>query len=97
MPITIIAKPSCLHGLDLESWENKQADITNKRWCRLHNIMFILREETCGHMTNQVRLTLMIISVPSQVKADIKKRVRDDTDFNSQQFPNAHRAFSSDS
>ncbi|KAM7421415.1 hypothetical protein PAMA_015511 [Pampus argenteus] len=32
-----------------------------------------------------------------QVKADIKKRVRDDQDFNSQQFPNAHRAFSSDS
>ncbi|XP_044214348.1 large proline-rich protein BAG6-like [Thunnus albacares] len=32
-----------------------------------------------------------------QVKADIKKRVRDDPDFNSQQFPNAHRAFSSDS
>uniref|UniRef100_A0A3B4TSR5 BCL2-associated athanogene 6 n=1 Tax=Seriola dumerili TaxID=41447 RepID=A0A3B4TSR5_SERDU len=32
-----------------------------------------------------------------QVKADIKKRVREDPDFNSQQFPNAHRAFSSDS
>ncbi|KAF7656817.1 hypothetical protein LDENG_00035900 [Lucifuga dentata] len=32
-----------------------------------------------------------------QVKADIKKRVREDVDFNSQQFPNAHRAFSSDS
>ncbi|XP_027142627.1 large proline-rich protein BAG6 isoform X3 [Larimichthys crocea] len=32
-----------------------------------------------------------------QVKADIKKRVREDADFNSQQFPNAHRAFSSDS
>ncbi|KAM8826231.1 large proline-rich protein BAG6-like isoform 3-T3 [Synchiropus picturatus] len=32
-----------------------------------------------------------------QVKTDIKKRVRDDADFNSEQFPNAHRAFSSDS
>uniref|UniRef100_A0A4W6BPW8 BCL2-associated athanogene 6 n=1 Tax=Lates calcarifer TaxID=8187 RepID=A0A4W6BPW8_LATCA len=32
-----------------------------------------------------------------QVKTDIKKRVREDPDFNSQQFPNAHRAFSSDS
>lgn len=32
-----------------------------------------------------------------QVKADIKKRVRDDPDFNSQQFPSAHGAFSSDS
>uniref|UniRef100_A0A8C5E1Z4 Large proline-rich protein BAG6 n=1 Tax=Gouania willdenowi TaxID=441366 RepID=A0A8C5E1Z4_GOUWI len=32
-----------------------------------------------------------------QVKTDIKKRVRDDPDFSSQQFPNAHRAFSSDS
>uniref|UniRef100_A0A3Q4BP03 BCL2-associated athanogene 6 n=1 Tax=Mola mola TaxID=94237 RepID=A0A3Q4BP03_MOLML len=31
-----------------------------------------------------------------QVKADIKKRVREDSDFNSQQFPNAHGAFSSD-
>ncbi|XP_024917459.1 large proline-rich protein BAG6-like [Cynoglossus semilaevis] len=31
-----------------------------------------------------------------QVKADIKKRVREDPDFDSQQFPNAHRAFSSD-
>lgn len=34
---------------------------------------------------------------PSQVKADLKRRVREDSDFNSQQFPNAHRAFSSDS
>uniref|UniRef100_A0A674PCC8 BCL2-associated athanogene 6 n=1 Tax=Takifugu rubripes TaxID=31033 RepID=A0A674PCC8_TAKRU len=32
-----------------------------------------------------------------QVKADIKRRVREDSDFNSQQFPNADRAFSSDS
>ncbi|XP_049438785.1 large proline-rich protein BAG6 isoform X1 [Epinephelus fuscoguttatus] len=32
-----------------------------------------------------------------QVKADIKKRVREDPDFNPQQFPNGHRAFSSDS
>uniref|UniRef100_G3PJ62 BCL2-associated athanogene 6 n=1 Tax=Gasterosteus aculeatus aculeatus TaxID=481459 RepID=G3PJ62_GASAC len=32
-----------------------------------------------------------------KVKADIKKRVREDPDFNSQQSPNAHRAFSSDS
>uniref|UniRef100_A0A8C5E0R4 Large proline-rich protein BAG6 n=1 Tax=Gouania willdenowi TaxID=441366 RepID=A0A8C5E0R4_GOUWI len=32
-----------------------------------------------------------------KVKTDIKKRVRDDPDFSSQQFPNAHRAFSSDS
>ncbi|XP_068610999.1 large proline-rich protein BAG6 [Brachionichthys hirsutus] len=32
-----------------------------------------------------------------QVKADLKKRVREDPDFNPQQFPNAHRAFSSDS
>ncbi|KAK2844972.1 hypothetical protein Q5P01_011631 [Channa striata] len=32
-----------------------------------------------------------------QVKSDIKKRVREDPDFSSQQFPNAHRAFSSDS
>ncbi|XP_039661278.1 large proline-rich protein BAG6 isoform X3 [Perca fluviatilis] len=32
-----------------------------------------------------------------QVKADIKKRVREDPEFNAQQFPNAHRAFSSDS
>ncbi|XP_067093317.1 large proline-rich protein BAG6 [Osmerus mordax] len=32
-----------------------------------------------------------------QVKADIKKRVREDPDFTHQQFPNAHRAFSSDS
>ncbi|XP_068425334.1 large proline-rich protein BAG6 isoform X2 [Clinocottus analis] len=32
-----------------------------------------------------------------QVKADIKKRVREDPDFNSQHSPNAHRAFSSDS
>ncbi|XP_040900002.1 large proline-rich protein BAG6 [Toxotes jaculatrix] len=32
-----------------------------------------------------------------QVKTDIKKRVREDPDFSSQQFPNAHRAFSSDS
>ncbi|XP_073340946.1 large proline-rich protein BAG6 isoform X2 [Pagrus major] len=32
-----------------------------------------------------------------QVKTDIKKRVREDQDFNSQQFPNSHRAFSSDS
>ncbi|KAM3614581.1 uncharacterized protein V6R79_016407 [Siganus canaliculatus] len=32
-----------------------------------------------------------------QVKTDIKKRVREDPDFNSQQFPNSHRAFSSDS
>ncbi|XP_074508890.1 large proline-rich protein BAG6 isoform X8 [Sebastes fasciatus] len=32
-----------------------------------------------------------------QVKADIKKRVREDPDFNTQNSPNAHRAFSSDS
>uniref|UniRef100_A0A3Q3FN06 BCL2-associated athanogene 6 n=1 Tax=Labrus bergylta TaxID=56723 RepID=A0A3Q3FN06_9LABR len=32
-----------------------------------------------------------------QVKSDIKKRVREDPDFNSQKFPNSHRAFSSDS
>ncbi|XP_043974320.1 large proline-rich protein BAG6 isoform X4 [Gambusia affinis] len=32
-----------------------------------------------------------------QVKADVKKRVREDPDFNSQQFPNTHRAFSPDS
>ncbi|XP_028984008.1 large proline-rich protein BAG6 isoform X2 [Betta splendens] len=32
-----------------------------------------------------------------QVKSDIKKRVRDDQDFSSQQFPNTHRAFSPDS
>uniref|UniRef100_A0A3Q0T7Y2 BCL2-associated athanogene 6 n=1 Tax=Amphilophus citrinellus TaxID=61819 RepID=A0A3Q0T7Y2_AMPCI len=32
-----------------------------------------------------------------QVKTDIKKRVREDPDFNSQQFPNSHRAFSPDS
>ncbi|XP_017295601.1 large proline-rich protein BAG6 isoform X2 [Kryptolebias marmoratus] len=32
-----------------------------------------------------------------QVKADVKKRVREDQDFNPQQFPNSHRAFSSDS
>lgn len=32
-----------------------------------------------------------------QVKADIKKRVREDPDFNSQLFPNTHRAFSPDS
>uniref|UniRef100_H3C606 Bag6 BAG-similar domain-containing protein n=1 Tax=Tetraodon nigroviridis TaxID=99883 RepID=H3C606_TETNG len=32
-----------------------------------------------------------------QVKADLKRRVREDSDFNSQQFPNTHRAFSSDS
>ncbi|XP_068179559.1 large proline-rich protein BAG6 isoform X2 [Antennarius striatus] len=32
-----------------------------------------------------------------QVKSDLKKRVREDPDFNPQQFPNAHRAFSSDS
>ncbi|XP_037641344.1 large proline-rich protein BAG6 isoform X6 [Sebastes umbrosus] len=32
-----------------------------------------------------------------QVKADIKKRVREDPDFNTQHSPNAHRAFSSDS
>ncbi|XP_042160323.1 large proline-rich protein BAG6-like [Oncorhynchus tshawytscha] len=32
-----------------------------------------------------------------QVKKDIKKRVREDPDFSSQQFPNTHRAFSSDS
>ncbi|KAM9807099.1 large proline-rich protein BAG6 isoform X2 [Syngnathus typhle] len=32
-----------------------------------------------------------------QVKADIKKRVRDDADFSAQQFPDAHRAFLSDS
>ncbi|XP_011484076.1 large proline-rich protein BAG6 isoform X2 [Oryzias latipes] len=32
-----------------------------------------------------------------QVKSDIKKRVREDPDFNPQQFPNVHRAFSSDS
>ncbi|CAF88944.1 unnamed protein product, partial [Tetraodon nigroviridis] len=31
-----------------------------------------------------------------QVKADLKRRVREDSDFNSQQFPNTHRAFSSD-
>uniref|UniRef100_A0A7N8XH78 BCL2-associated athanogene 6 n=1 Tax=Mastacembelus armatus TaxID=205130 RepID=A0A7N8XH78_9TELE len=36
-------------------------------------------------------------SYAEQVKTDIKKRVREDPDFNSQQFPNAHRAFSSDS
>lgn len=41
-------------------------------------------------------LYLWHLCVP-QVKADIKKRVREDPDFNSQQFPNAHRAFSSDS
>uniref|UniRef100_A0A674B2T5 BCL2-associated athanogene 6 n=1 Tax=Salmo trutta TaxID=8032 RepID=A0A674B2T5_SALTR len=29
-----------------------------------------------------------------QVKKDIKKRVREDPDFSSQQFPNTHRAFS---
>lgn len=32
-----------------------------------------------------------------QVKADLKKRVREDPDFSSQQFPNSHRAFSPDS
>ncbi|XP_077455279.1 large proline-rich protein BAG6-like isoform X2 [Stigmatopora argus] len=32
-----------------------------------------------------------------QVKSDIKKRVRDDADFSAQQFPDAHRAFLSDS
>uniref|UniRef100_A0A3Q2CXS7 BCL2-associated athanogene 6 n=1 Tax=Cyprinodon variegatus TaxID=28743 RepID=A0A3Q2CXS7_CYPVA len=32
-----------------------------------------------------------------QVKADVKKRVRDDPEFNPQQFPNAHRAFAPDS
>ncbi|KAM9851863.1 large proline-rich protein BAG6-like isoform 2-T2 [Aulostomus maculatus] len=31
-----------------------------------------------------------------QVKEDIKKRVRDDPDFISEQFPNSHRAFSPD-
>ncbi|XP_013881871.1 large proline-rich protein BAG6 isoform X2 [Austrofundulus limnaeus] len=31
-----------------------------------------------------------------QVKADVKKRVREDSDFNPQQFPNSHRAFSAD-
>ncbi|XP_078146530.1 large proline-rich protein BAG6 isoform X2 [Centroberyx gerrardi] len=29
-----------------------------------------------------------------QVKSDIKERVRDDPDYNSQRFPNTHRAFS---
>ncbi|MEQ2168408.1 hypothetical protein GOODEAATRI_014000, partial [Goodea atripinnis] len=37
------------------------------------------------------------MSISPQVKADVKKRVREDPDFNSQQFPNAHRAFSPDS
>ncbi|XP_072317777.1 large proline-rich protein BAG6 isoform X2 [Eucyclogobius newberryi] len=32
-----------------------------------------------------------------QVKSDLKKRLREDPDFASQQFPNAHRAFSPDS
>lgn len=32
-----------------------------------------------------------------QVKSDLKKRLRDDPDFSSQQFPNSHRAFSPDS
>ncbi|XP_033836602.1 large proline-rich protein BAG6 [Periophthalmus magnuspinnatus] len=32
-----------------------------------------------------------------QVKSDLKKRVREDPDFSSQQFPNSHRAFSPDS
>ncbi|KAK0155546.1 Large proline-rich protein bag6-B [Merluccius polli] len=32
-----------------------------------------------------------------QVKADLKRRVEDDPDFNAQQFPNAHQAFSPDS
>ncbi|XP_056141602.1 large proline-rich protein BAG6 isoform X2 [Lampris incognitus] len=32
-----------------------------------------------------------------QVKTDIKKRVREDPDFSSEQFPNTHTAFSSDS
>ncbi|KAF7227592.1 large proline-rich protein BAG6 isoform X1 [Nothobranchius furzeri] len=31
-----------------------------------------------------------------QVKADVKKRLREDPDFSPQKFPNAHRAFSSD-
>lgn len=30
----------------------------------------------------------------NQVKSDIKERVRDDPDYNSQRFPNTHRAFS---
>ncbi|KAG7276568.1 hypothetical protein CRUP_019618 [Coryphaenoides rupestris] len=32
-----------------------------------------------------------------KVKADLKRRVEDDPDFNAQQFPNAHQAFSPDS
>ncbi|KAM9309453.1 large proline-rich protein BAG6 [Pholidichthys leucotaenia] len=32
-----------------------------------------------------------------QVKSDLKKRVREDPDFNPQQFPDSHRAFSPDS
>lgn len=32
-----------------------------------------------------------------QVKSDLKKRIREDPDFSSQQFPNSHRAFSPDS
>uniref|UniRef100_A0A673KXM4 Large proline-rich protein BAG6 n=1 Tax=Sinocyclocheilus rhinocerous TaxID=307959 RepID=A0A673KXM4_9TELE len=32
-----------------------------------------------------------------QVKSDIKKRLRDDPDYNHQRFPNTHRAFSEDS
>ncbi|KAK7944531.1 hypothetical protein WMY93_000259 [Mugilogobius chulae] len=36
-------------------------------------------------------------SHPTNVKSDLKKRIREDPDFNSQQFPNSHRAFSPDS
>ncbi|XP_041933610.1 large proline-rich protein BAG6 isoform X1 [Alosa sapidissima] len=32
-----------------------------------------------------------------QVKSDVKKRLNDDPDYNSQRFPNTHRAFSEDS
>lgn len=33
----------------------------------------------------------------SQIKSDLKKRVNEDPDYNSQRFPNTHKAFSEDS
>ncbi|GLD53108.1 large proline-rich protein BAG6-like isoform X1, partial [Lates japonicus] len=49
------------------------------------------------HLQDDLETEELKEAYAEQVKTDIKKRVREDPDFNSQQFPNAHRAFSSDS
>ncbi|XP_010888218.1 large proline-rich protein BAG6 isoform X1 [Esox lucius] len=52
---------------------------------------------TPEHLQEELNSHELQEAYSEQMKKDIKKRVREDPDFNTQQFPNTHRAFSSDS